>query len=73
MVCMTVQDDGSGWKSSARGEQAWKEATERVASRNAESRKIAKSKREAYERERGDVRRAAEQRRHAQLLNRRTP
>jgi hypothetical protein len=73
MVCMTEQDDGSGWKSSARGEQAWREATERVASRNAESRKNAKSQREAYEREREDRRRAAEQRRHAQLLNRRTP
>jgi hypothetical protein len=70
---MTEQDDGSGWQPSARGEQAWKEATERVASRNAESRKIAKAQREAYEREREDVRRAAEQRRHSQLVNRRTP
>jgi hypothetical protein len=73
MVRMTEQDDGSGWKSSARGEQAWKEATERVASLNADSRKIAKSQREAYEREREEVRRTAEQRRHAQLLNRPTP
>jgi hypothetical protein len=73
MVCMTKQDDGSGWKSSARGEQAWKEATERVASRNARSRKIGKSQREAYEREREDVRSATEQRRHAQLLKRHTP
>ena len=56
MVCMTEQDDGSGWKSSARGEQAWKEATERVASRNAQSRKIGKSQREAYERERSSGR-----------------
>jgi hypothetical protein len=40
---------------------------------NAESHKNAKSQREAYEREREDRRRAAEQRRHAQLLNRRTP
>jgi len=70
MVCMTEQDEGSGWKSSARGEQAWKEARERVASRNAESRKIAKSRRQAHEREREDLRRAAEQRRHAQLLKR---
>jgi hypothetical protein len=73
MVCTTEQDDGSGWRSSARGDQAWKEATERVASRNAESRKIAKAQREAYEREREDLRRAAEQSRHAQLLNRRNP
>jgi hypothetical protein len=73
MVCMTEHDDGSGWKSSARGEQAWKEATERVASRNAQSRKIGKLQRDAYEREREDVRREAEQRRHAQLLKRHTP
>jgi hypothetical protein len=70
---MTEQDDGSGWKSSARGERAWKEATERVASRNAQSRELAKSQREAYEREREDVRRAADQRRHAQLVKRHTP
>jgi hypothetical protein len=73
MVGMVEQDEGSGWKSSTRGEQAWKEARERVASRNAESRKVGRLEREAYERERDDARRAAEQRRHAKLLNRRTP
>jgi hypothetical protein len=73
MVGMTEQGEGSGWKSSTRGEQAWKEARERVASRNAESRKLGRLQREAYERGREDMRRAAEQRRHARLLNRRTP
>ena len=70
---MDERDDGSDWKSSTRGEQAWKEARERVASRNAESRKAGKLQREAYERQRADVRRAAERKRHAQLLRRRIP
>jgi hypothetical protein len=63
MVRMPNQDDGSTWKSSTRGEQAWKEATDRVASRNAEARKAGKLQREAYERERANVRRAAAARR----------
>jgi hypothetical protein len=70
---MAKQDDGSGWKPTTRGERAWKEATERVASRNAESRKAGRLEREAYERGRADARRVAEHRRHAQLLKRRTP
>jgi hypothetical protein len=70
MVGMAEQGDGSGWKSSSRGEKAWKEATERVASRNAEARKAGRVKREAYERDRQDSRRAAEARRHAELLHR---
>jgi hypothetical protein len=73
MVCMAEQGDGSGWKSSARGDQAWKEATEEVASRNANARKVGRSQRDAYERGREDVRRAAARRRHAELLSRRTP
>jgi hypothetical protein len=68
---MDEQGDGSTWKSSTRGERAWKEAAERVASRNAEARRSGRLEREAYERAREDVRRAAEARRHAQLLNRR--
>jgi hypothetical protein len=68
---MNEQGDGPSWKSSSRGERAWKEAAERVASRNAEARKAGRLEREAYERVREDVRRAAEARRHAQLLNRR--
>jgi hypothetical protein len=73
MVRMTKQDDGSAWKTQARGEQAWKEARERVASRNAEARKVGKREREAYERGRDDARQAAAARRHAELLRRRTP
>jgi hypothetical protein len=73
MVRMAEQDDGSSWKSSTRGEQAWKEARERVASRNAEARKTGKRDREAYERGRENVRQAAAARRHAQLLRRRMP
>jgi hypothetical protein len=73
MMRMAEQDDGSTWKSSTRGEQAWKEARERVASRNAEARKAGKREREAYERGRENVRQAAAARRHAELLRRRTP
>jgi hypothetical protein len=73
MMRMALQDDGSTWKSSTRGEQAWKEAQERVASRNAEARKTGKREREEYERGREDARQAAAARRHAELLRRRTP
>jgi hypothetical protein len=71
MMRMAEQGDGPGWKSSSRGERAWKEATDLVASRNAEARKAGRLEREAYERVREDVRRADEARRHAQLLGRR--
>jgi hypothetical protein len=70
---MAEQDDQSGWKSSTRGEQGWKDAMERVASRNAEARRAGKAKREAYERSREDMRRAAAARRHEQMMRRRTP
>jgi hypothetical protein len=71
---MNGQEDGSGWKSSARGESAWKEAREQVALRNDAARKSGKRAREAYQREREDARQAAEARRHAKLLGReRTP
>jgi hypothetical protein len=70
---MATQDDGSGWKSSSRGERAWKEATDRVASRNAEARKAGRVERDAYEREREDARRAAAEKRRVELVNRRTP
>lgn len=73
MVRMAKQDDGPDWKSSTRGEQAWKEATEHVASRNAEARRAGKLEREAYERQREEVRRAAAARRQQQLMSRRTP
>jgi hypothetical protein len=73
MVCMAEQQDGSNWKSSTRGEAAWKEARERVASRNADARRSGKLEREAYEQDRESARRAAAARRHAELLRRRTP
>jgi hypothetical protein len=70
---MAKQEDGPTWKSSTRGEQAWKEAMERVASRNAEARKAGKREREAYERNRENARQAGAARRHAELQRRRTP
>jgi hypothetical protein len=68
---MSEQHDGSGWKTAARGESAWKEAMERVASRNQEARKAGKLRREADLRERAAVRQAAEARRQAKLVSRR--
>jgi hypothetical protein len=73
MVRMAEQGDGSTWKSSTRGEQAWKEAMEEVESRNAATRRAGKLEREAYEQGRADLLRAAAERRHAQVVNRRTP
>jgi hypothetical protein len=70
---MPDHDDGAGWKSSSRGETAWKETRERVASRNADARKQGKQRRETYERSREDARRAAAAKQHAQLMRRRTP
>jgi len=65
---MTEPSDGTP-ASSARGEAAWKQATEDVASRNRRAQKAGREQREAYERERRDVRRAAEARDHARLLS----
>jgi len=73
MVSMAKQEDQSDWQPSTRGEQAWKEARELIASRNAEARKAGKSQREAYERRREEMRRVAAARRHERLVNRRTP
>ena len=70
---MTDQDDSSNWKSSTRGEQAWKETLDRVSSRNAEARKVGKVERETYERERQLVRQTAAAKSHADLLNRPRP
>jgi hypothetical protein len=70
---MPEHDDGAGWKSSSRGESAWKETRERVASRNADARKQGKQQRETYERGREDARRAAAAKQHAQLMRQRTP
>jgi hypothetical protein len=70
---MADQDDSSGWKSAGRGEPAWKEVRERIASRNADARKAGKLERETYERKRETARNAAAAKVHAKLLRRRTP
>ena len=70
---MTEPADGAGWKSSSRGEAAWKETRDEVASRNAEARKQGRQRRESYERRREDVRRAAAIRQDSHLLKRRKP
>jgi hypothetical protein len=66
-------DVGSTWQSSTRGEQAWKEATDAVASRNADARKAGRLEREAYERGREEARRASAAGRRAKLLKRPLP
>jgi hypothetical protein len=68
---MAEVGDSSEWKSSARGESAWKEERERVADRNAEVRKSGKLEREQYERERQESRQVARAKRDAQTLKRR--
>ena len=73
MLRKANEDVGSTWRSSTRGERAWKEATEAVASRNADARKAGRLAREAYEREREEARRAAAAERRAKLLKRPTP
>ena len=67
------QDVSPSWKSSSRGERAWRDEVEDLASRNADARKAGRSEREAYERGREDARRAVDAKRHARLLARRTP
>jgi hypothetical protein len=70
---MTEDQEPAGWTSASRGEAAWKEAKDHIASRNAEARKEGKRRRESYERNREDVRRAAAAKQRAHLLKRRTP
>jgi hypothetical protein len=60
---MSDQSEEREQPAAKRGEAAWKEARERVADRNDKARKAGKQRRDAYERERGDARRAAERRR----------
>lgn len=64
---MPNQDEASSWKPSTRGDQAWKEATDQIASRNAETRKAGRNERAEYERTRDDARRRAELKRQAKL------
>jgi hypothetical protein len=53
--------------SSARGEVAWKQARDAVAERNRLAQKAGRERREAYERQRVNARRAAESRRQEHL------
>lgn len=64
---MTESLDGHS-PSSARGEAAWKQATEEVAARNRNAQKIGREQREAYDRNRNAARRAAEARARARLV-----
>jgi hypothetical protein len=66
---MTDQSDPQ-LGSSARGEAAWKQETEEIAVRNRRVQKLGREERDAYERERSNARRAAEDRAHARLLGR---
>jgi hypothetical protein len=70
---MTDHAGSSDWTPSTRGEAAWKEDRERIASRNAETRKSGKVERETYEREREQMRQAAAAKRQAAVGNRRRP
>ena len=75
MTDSTDRDDtqsDEGPRSSARGEAAWKAATERVAERNRAARKDGRERREAYERQREDSRRTAERKRIAELIESRS-
>lgn len=60
--------DRSDWKSSARGDAAWKETTDAIASRNAKVSGSGRVERETYEREREASRAAAAAKVHARLL-----
>jgi hypothetical protein len=65
-----TQNIDSGWESSTRGDRAWKEATDEVASRNADARKTGRQERETYERERNEARRSAAAEREAKFRKR---
>ena len=52
-----------------RGEAAWKETREAIAARNQRAQKAGRERRQLYERQRDDARRAAEARAHARLLD----
>jgi hypothetical protein len=68
---MSGPEDGGGWKSAARGESAWKEQRDQVATRNEAAQKAGKLEREEYAREREAVRQADEKRRQKALVGRR--
>ena len=56
-----------------RGEAAWKEVREAVAARNQAVRKSSRVERDAFDRKRDKVRRAAEHARHASVPRKRVP
>jgi hypothetical protein len=71
---MADGDGASTFRSTeARGERAWKEATDRIASRNDAAQKAGRQEREAYERTRQEARRVNSAARHQRLMKRRTP
>jgi hypothetical protein len=70
---MAEHDEGPGWKSSSRGEAAWKETRDAVASRNADARKQGRERRASYERSRETARRETAALQHAKLLKKRSP
>ena len=69
---MTNQPGSSGFTPSTRGDAAWKEAREGIASRNADARKAGKAERETYEREREAMKVAGAAKRQAGLRGRRS-
>ena len=71
MLRKSKDEVDTSWQSSARGEKAWKEVTDEVASRNADARKVGRSEREEYEREREQERRGAAAKRDAKFIKRR--
>ena len=70
---MTKPNLPPDWTSSTRGDRAWKEETDRVASRNADARKAGRIEREAYERQRDEARHVADAERRAKLVKKRQP
>lgn len=69
---MTDYAGSSGFKPSARGEAAWHEARDGIASRNADARRAGKIERETYERDREAMKRAGAAARQAKGRERRS-
>lgn len=63
-----MNEQPAGRDARKRGENAWKEATARVAERNRQARRLGKERREAYERGRAESRKAEERRGMDELL-----
>jgi hypothetical protein len=69
---VTDEAGSSSFKGSTRGDAAWQEARDRIASRNAEARTAGKAERETYEREREAMKQASAAARRAGRLGRRS-